>query len=101
MALLGDGASAEQVDVAGPPDLDACHAAVEGEVGPISILVHLASIAGNNAPLTQYDVAVWHKVIAVNLTGCFYVERRFWADPVHSDEANGSGATALYPVPGP
>jgi 3-oxoacyl-[acyl-carrier protein] reductase len=75
LALLGADASAKQVDVTSLEDLEARHAEVEREVGPVSILVHSAGIAGNNAPLDQYDPAEWHKVINVNLTGTFYVNR--------------------------
>ena len=75
LSLLGEGASGKQVDVTNLSDLEARHNEVEREVGPVSILVHSAGIAGNNAPLEEYEVAEWHKVLNINLTGTFYVNR--------------------------
>ena len=75
LPLLGEGASGKQVDVTDLDGLTARHAETEKEIGPVSILVHSAGIAGNNAPLEQYDLAEWHKVIEINLTGAFYINR--------------------------
>ena len=73
--LLGPGASSQIVDITDYDGLAAAHAAVEKAVGPVSILVNSAGIAGKNAPLDAYEIEEWHKVIAINLTGTFYVNR--------------------------
>jgi NAD(P)-dependent dehydrogenase (short-subunit alcohol dehydrogenase family) len=73
--LLGPAASSQVVDVTDYKGLEAAHATVERDVGPVSILLNSAGIAGNNAPLDQYDLDEWHRVIQINLTGTFYVNR--------------------------
>jgi NAD(P)-dependent dehydrogenase (short-subunit alcohol dehydrogenase family) len=75
LSLLGDNAAGKRVDVTDLEGLTAAHAETESELGPVSILVHSAGIAGNNAPLEQYEVAEWHRVMEINLTGAFYVNR--------------------------
>ena len=47
----------------------------EAELGRIDILVHSAGIAGKNAPLEEYDLDEWRRVIDVDLNGAFYVNR--------------------------
>ncbi len=42
---------------------------------PVSIVVNSAGIAGDAAPVDTYDIAMWTKIIAINLTGTFYVNR--------------------------
>src|SRR5690606_23345973 len=39
------------------------------------ILVHSAGIAGKNAPLDEYEIDEWHRVIGIDLNGAFYVNR--------------------------
>lgn len=75
VATLGAGVSGQEADVTDLDSLERAHAAVEAEVGPVSILVHSAGIAGGNALLDVYDPAEWRQVIDVNLTGTFYVNR--------------------------
>ncbi len=72
---LGEMASTVTVDIT---DYDGITAAVnqtEREAGPISILVHSAGIAGKNAPLDEYDLNEWRRVIEIDLNGAFYVNR--------------------------
>lgn len=74
-AKLGSAASTFVVNIA---DYDAVAATVvksEAEVGPIEILVHSAGIAGKNAPLDEYDLDEWRRVIDIDLNGAFYVNR--------------------------
>jgi len=50
-------------------------AEVEARNGRIDILVHSAGIAGRNAPLDEYDLEEWRRVIDIDLNGTFYVNR--------------------------
>ena len=75
VAALGRGASQQSVDVTDLPALERAHAATEANLGPVSVLVHSAGIAGNNATLDAYDPAEWRRVIDINLNGTFYVNR--------------------------
>jgi 3-oxoacyl-[acyl-carrier protein] reductase len=75
VSALGEGASAKTVDITDLPGLEAAHGEVERDVGPVSILVNSAGIAGGNAPLEEFDPETWRKVIEVNLNGTFYVNR--------------------------
>jgi 3-oxoacyl-[acyl-carrier protein] reductase len=59
-------------------DYDAVAAAaakVEADLGSLDILVHSAGIAGKNAPLDEYDLDEWRRVIEIDLNGAFYVNR--------------------------
>jgi len=75
VAALGAGASSKVVDITDPAGLQRVHGEVEVEVGPVSILVNSAGIAGNNAPLDEYDPDEWRRVVEVNLNGTFYVNK--------------------------
>ena len=75
VAALGSGASSKVVDITDPAGLQRVHGEVEAEVGPVSILVNSAGIAGNNAPLDEYDPDEWRRVVEVNLNGTFYVNK--------------------------
>jgi 2-dehydro-3-deoxy-L-rhamnonate dehydrogenase (NAD+) len=75
LELLGPSASSEIVDVTDYAGLEAAHARVEKEVGPVSILLHSAGIPGKNANLDEYELDEWKRVIDINLTGTFYVNR--------------------------
>jgi NAD(P)-dependent dehydrogenase (short-subunit alcohol dehydrogenase family) len=74
-AALGEGASTIEVDITDLDGLVAAHARVEAEIGPVSILVNSAGIAGSNAPLDEYDPDEWRRVIEINLNGTFYVNK--------------------------
>jgi 3-oxoacyl-[acyl-carrier protein] reductase len=74
-ADIGDAASTVEVNIA---DYDAVSAAVaqtEQALGGIDILVHSAGIAGKNAPLDEYELDEWRRVIDIDLNGAFYVNR--------------------------
>jgi 3-oxoacyl-[acyl-carrier protein] reductase len=72
---LGERASAKQVDITDIAGLSRVHAEVESEIGPVSILVNSAGIAGKNATVEDYDPDEWRKVIEINLNGTFYVNK--------------------------
>ncbi|MEP9390067.1 SDR family NAD(P)-dependent oxidoreductase [Mesorhizobium sp. KR9-304] len=69
------GAIAEKVDVADLPSVEAALAQTQKRVGPVSILVHSAGIAGPNAALEEYDPLEWRRTIDINLLGTFHVNR--------------------------
>src|SRR5690554_4474267 len=74
-AELGEAATTIAVDIG---DYDAVAAAVaetEQALGRIDILVHSAGIAGKNAPLDEYELDEWRRVIEIDLNGAFYVNR--------------------------
>lgn len=75
VAALGAGASAKVVDITDLAGLSAAHADVEAEVGPVSILVNSAGVAGSNAPLDEYDPDEWRRVVEINLNGTFYINK--------------------------
>jgi len=63
-----------QAFVADVSDYSAVEAMVNaaGELGPLRIAVNNAGIGGEAAPLADYSLDGWHKVIAVNLDSVFY-----------------------------
>ena len=71
VSALGAAASSVVVNITDLAGLTAAHAKVEKEIGPVSILVNSAGIAGPNAPLDEFDPEEWRKVIEVNLNGTF------------------------------
>lgn len=72
---LGGAATSKQVDITDLPALQVAHQQVEAEMGPVSILVNSAGIAGQNASLEDYDPEEWRRVIEINLNGTFYVNK--------------------------
>jgi len=74
-AALGPAASSVTVNITDLPGLVDAVARVEAEVGPISILVNSAGIAGKNATLEDYDPDEWRTVVEINLNGTFYVNK--------------------------
>lgn len=56
-------------------DPDSCLAAArntEAEFGRLDILVNNAGIAGQNAPVADYPIDEWRRVIDIDLNGVFY-----------------------------
>jgi len=74
-ASLPGGAAGFAVDVTGQAAIADCLARTEAGLGPVSILVSSAGIAGPNASVAAYDPDAWRRVIEVNLTGTFLVNR--------------------------
>ncbi|MDB5474010.1 MAG: 3-oxoacyl-[acyl-carrier protein] reductase [Devosia sp.] len=72
---LGDAASAHTVNIVDYQTVVAAVVATEQALGHIDILVNSAGIAGNNAPLEEYDLDEWRRVIDIDLTGAFHVNR--------------------------
>jgi 3-oxoacyl-[acyl-carrier protein] reductase len=72
---LGEAASTIVLNITDCDGVAHAVAQVERELGSLDILVHSAGIAGKNAPLDEYDLDEWRRVIEVNLNGTFYVNR--------------------------
>ena len=72
---LGESASTIVVDISDYEAVALATATVTNSHGGIDILVNSAGIAGKNAPLDEYEIAEWHRVINIDLTSTFYVNR--------------------------
>jgi 2-dehydro-3-deoxy-L-rhamnonate dehydrogenase (NAD+) len=75
VAALGQGVASKQVDITDLAGLMRVHGEVEAEIGPVSILVNSAGVAGKNATLEDYDPEEWRRVVEINLNGTFYVNK--------------------------
>lgn len=69
---LGDRVEASGADVTDYDAIAALAGDIAGRHGRIDILVNSAGIAGSNAPVTDYPVAEFHQIVAVNLHGIFH-----------------------------
>lgn len=74
-AELGAMAATVEVNITSYEAVAAAVAETEARFGRIDILVHSAGIAGKNAPLDEYDLDEWRRVIEIDLNGAFYVNR--------------------------
>lgn len=74
-AELGDKASTIALNITSYEAVAEAVAETESRLGRIDILVHSAGIAGKNAPLDEYELDEWRRVIDIDLNGTFYVNR--------------------------
>ena len=74
-----------QVDITKLDRVEAVVAETEKALGAISVLVNSAGIAGANAPVASYPADEWQRVLDVNLTGTFNVNRAVVAGMVERD----------------
>ncbi|HVX81244.1 MAG TPA: SDR family NAD(P)-dependent oxidoreductase [Devosiaceae bacterium] len=72
---LGPATSTVEVNITDYAAVEAAVKSVEAALGRIDILVNSAGIAGKNAPLDEYELDEWRRVIDVDLTGTFHVNR--------------------------
>ena len=71
----GLGGEGRALDVTDAEAVAAAAQDAAARLGRIDILVNSAGIAGMNAPVVDYPVAEFHRVVAVNLHGTFHVCR--------------------------
>jgi len=63
------------VDIADVASVDSACSDTQAALGPVSILVNSAGIAGANAATVDYPQQEWERIIRVNLTGTFHVNK--------------------------
>jgi len=68
-------ASTHAVNVADYRQVEAAFAATERALGKVDILINNAGINGPVAPVWEYSLEAWDRVLAVDLTGVFYCSR--------------------------
>lgn len=74
-ARIGGGALAVKVDISDWESVQAAVAKTLDVCGGVDILVNSAGIAGMNAPLAEYPVDEFRRIIDINLTGTFLVNK--------------------------
>jgi 2-dehydro-3-deoxy-L-rhamnonate dehydrogenase (NAD+) len=67
-----DPAAVQSVDVADIASVERAFASTLQKTGRVDILVNNAGINGPVAPVSEYPLDAWDRVIAVDLTGVFY-----------------------------
>lgn len=72
---IGHGAFAVTLDITDPTAVERGIAEVLAKAGGLHILVNNAGLAGKAAPIWEQADEDWHKVLAVNVTGPFYLCR--------------------------
>ena len=70
-----EGSVGIEVDIMNPAAVAEAVSLTERTLGPVTILVNSAGIAGKNANLAEYPIEEWRRVIELNLNGTFYVNR--------------------------
>ena len=75
VAAIGPAASSVRVDIVDAHAVEAALKETEAAIGPVSILVNSAGIAGPNHLLEDYPLEDWRRVIDINLNGTFHVNR--------------------------
>ncbi len=74
-AALGGETVTCQVDVSDAAGVEAAAEETLAALGKIDALVHSAGIAGANAPVVDYPLEEWRRVVDIDLNGTFYVNR--------------------------
>ncbi|GAB4437545.1 MAG: SDR family NAD(P)-dependent oxidoreductase [Chloroflexi bacterium OHK40] len=76
VAARGGGGLAVPCDVTDPAQVAALGTAVEEALGGLDVLVNNAGAAGSHRLIGHPD-ALWHQMLAVNLTSVYYLSKRF------------------------
>lgn len=72
---VGDRACAVSCDVSNWDKVTRAVETTEAALGGIDIVVNSAGIAGPNATVQDYENSDWSKIIAINLTGTYHVNK--------------------------
>jgi NAD(P)-dependent dehydrogenase (short-subunit alcohol dehydrogenase family) len=91
-------------DVADAAAVDALFAATEQRFGRVDLLFNNAGGGAPAVPIDELDVAAWHRVVGVNLTGAFLCARAAFAimkrqDPRGGRIINNGSISATTPRP--
>ena len=70
-----DGVLAVTGDVSRSADVDAAVERVEGELGPLDVLVCSAGVPGASLPTIEVTDEEWRRVLAINADGVFFCNR--------------------------
>jgi NAD(P)-dependent dehydrogenase (short-subunit alcohol dehydrogenase family) len=76
IASKGGRATFVQGDVSRWDDVDRAVAAAVGELGPLGIMVNAAGVLDGYEPASGMSVALWERVVGINLTGTFVGSKR-------------------------
>ena len=82
---ISDNTFAIQMDVTSQESIDNAINEVIAKVGKIDILINNAGITGPTAPLWEYDVEMWNKIVQINLVGTFNCCRAIVPGMIESD----------------
>lgn len=102
---LGRQAAAYACNVADLAAVEAAVVQVRAEFGRVDMLVNAAGIIGKDLPLLETPVQMWHDVLAVNLTGTYFMSRvvvphmleRGWGRIVNFTSGAREGVQMLVP----
>jgi NAD(P)-dependent dehydrogenase (short-subunit alcohol dehydrogenase family) len=72
---LGSGAQAIEVDVTDPDSVETMVASVVERWQHIDVLVNNAGVVGRAAPVEEYLIQEWRRVLSINLDGVFLCTR--------------------------
>ncbi len=72
ISATGGAAKAVQQDVSDPASVERAVAFAVQNFGALHLAVNNAGIADRDAPVADYPIAAWDKIIAINLSGVFY-----------------------------
>lgn len=74
-AVIGGGAFPISLDVTQPESVAKAVADVLATMGSLQIVVNNAGLAGKVAPIWEQSDDDWHRIMAINITGPFYLCR--------------------------
>jgi len=98
IATAGGHAVAQPGDISDPDAVAALVAGCRARLGGLDFAVNNAGVVGTQQPLHRYDLADWHRIIAVNLTGtflCLAEELRAMYEQGHGAIVNIASEAAL------
>ena len=91
-------------DIGIPDDVDKLFSAVTEKFGRLDLLVNNAGMSAPAVPIDELDVAIWHQVVAANLTGAFLCTRAAFRqmkgqDPQGGRIINNGSISSMTPRP--